>query len=482
MTTVQQWRHEHGLPVQLVIVGDVVQPWSSSILAQGIATVTYRQPCRITWLKVFWNELLLLTPQQQQQQQQQQHSPTPFPLVSSEALSQVLQNYQWEHGSLTRLCHDLQSNITEFYSHDPSTLVWDAVERHPLFLAWFGVHGTAKKWLSLSSGAVKYVALEECQRIQHDLLWWWIWPQKLLPFLMTRRRLVVGNNSETNQVVNHRDDKTLLLSSLAELYHDTTVSFIQNRNENDTENEIKATCLPTQLERYWDRVGQRKRKTEKNPTTTTSSTSHSKQQEPQLQNEKQQALTLLYELILIVGATSEDDTLDGAAAAEAKKVTPLTPMEEMEGIERMLQELFDLCVKAMGQLYHQWNGTNPLASQKSSTMESQQGPLVVSSASSCHHRQTLVEGLGSPARELYGLLQDRLSIPRDEWLYLFGGSPHDFMQGVWTLVLLGLVQSKSRRSGGGTGSGSTDGSTTGSSSRRKGTNVVYYEKVSVMWC
>ena len=476
MTTVQQWRHEHGLPVQLVIVGDVVQPWSSSILAQGIATVTYRQPCRITWLKVFWNELLLLNPQQPQQQQ---HSPTPFPLVSSEALSQVLQNYQCEHGSLTRLCHDLQSNITEFYSHDPSTLVWDAVERHPLFLAWFGVHGTAKKWLSLSSGAVKYVALEECQRIQHDLLWWWIWPQKLLPFLMTRRRLV-GNSSETNEVMNHRDDKTLLLSSLAELYHDTTVSFIQNRNENDTENEIKATCLPTQLERYWDRVGQRKRKTEKNPTTTTSSTSHSKQQEPQLQNEKQQALTLLYELILIVGATSEDDTIDGDAAAEAKRVTPLTPMEEMEGIERMLHELFDLCVKAMGQLYHQWNSTNPLASQKSSSMESQQGPLM-SSASSCHHRQTLVEGLGSPARELYGLLQDRLSIPRDEWLYLFGGSPHDFMQGVWTLVLLGLVQSKSRRSGGGTGGGSTDGSTTGSS-RRKGTNVVYYEKVSVMWC
>ena len=442
--------------------------------------MTYRQPCRITWLKVFWNEILLLNPQLPQPQLQP-YSPTPFPIASSEMLSHLLHNYRLEHGSLTRLCYELQCNITDFYSQDPSTFVWDAVERHPLFLAWFGVHGTAKKWLSMSSGDVKYVALEECQRIQQELRWWWIWPTKLLPFLM--RRVGSGRATETNKVVNYEDDKTFLLSSLAELYYEAAAPSVHATK--DSENDVKATgrpALPTHLERYWDHTGQRK-KTENNPATASSQLSQQQEQIQQLQKQKQQVLTLLYELILVVGASSQDNTIDGAA--EASRVTPLTPMEKMEGIERMLHEMFDFCAKAIGQLQDRWNGSNPLKKSKISTsssttamtMEYQHGHWV-SSSSSCHHRQSLVEELGSPAKELYGLLEERLSIRRDEWLYLFGGSPHEFMQGVWTLVLLGLVQSKTRRSSG----GASGGSSSGRSGTRKGTNIVYYEKVSVMWC
>jgi hypothetical protein len=293
-------------------------------------------------------------------------------------------------------------------------LVWDAVELHPLFLAWFGVHGTAKQWLSVASGASKYTALEECQTIQHQLQWWWTWQIEILPLLM-----------DTGKT----DHKSLILS-LADLYQ-----AIKKRVDKDI------PSLPVDLERYWDRAGKRKKTDRTNPATA-------------LSVKQQQAQTLLYELILVLGcaSSSKDDPTDN--------VVTLTPTEETEGIHRMLHELFEFCAEAMGELCNQWNMKNPL-SKKSNHLPPP--PALTHGPGGCYHRQTLVEGLTSPAKELYGLLQDRLSIPREEWLYHFGGSPQDFMRGVWTLVLAGLVQAKSRRGG------------------SKGI-IVQYEKVSVMWC
>jgi hypothetical protein len=71
----------------------------------------------------------------------------------------------------------------------------------------------------------------------------------------------------------------------------------------------------------------------------------------------------------------------------------------------------------------------------------------------------MVQGLPSPAKQLYALLEGRLSVSRDEWLYAFGGSPEEFTLGTWYLMVCGLLQTKHKRGGG-----------------------VLFEKVSVVWC
>jgi hypothetical protein len=141
----------------------------------------------------------------------------------------------------------------------------------------------------------------------------------------------------------------------------------------------------------------------------------------------------------------------------------------------MIHDLLDVVVQSMDSLMEDWKDANPFskhstnkAPSKTSKTKREHHRLPrtnndLSLHRPCHHRHNLVEALVSPAKEMYGLLQGRWSIPREEWLYQFGGSPQEFMRGVWTLVLTGLVQSKTKRGG-------------------KEGNMVYYEKVSVVWC
>lgn len=349
-------------------------------------------------MNVFWQELL-------------NQSETPFPLQSMDHLTKLVREYVLDHRSFSRLCMDLIGTVTNFYGH-PWQLVWDGLELHPSFLAWFNVHGTAKKWLSVESGDTKCIALDECQRLQHRLNWWWHWLEKLLPIVMRRE----------NQM-----DFVACLQSLGELY-----IYLAN--------DISTPSLPPELERYLDRTGQRKKD---EPISATSS----------LSPDEEKARIMLYELILLLGNVIHD-------AEETREMTlKLTAEEKMEGISRMLQELFELVVQSMDGLLRNWEQWNPLNKSSNKNVRQCDRDLPFTSR---RHRQEIIEGLCSPAKELYGLLQDRLSIPRDEWLYQSGGSVQDFAQGVWTLLLLGLIQARSKRIG--------------------GSNMVYYEKISVVWC
>lgn len=382
--TLEEWRTEYGLPVQLVVVGHI----APNTLPSN-AHVRYVTPCRYTWLKTFWKTLL-------------SNSESPCPIASSDMLSQLVYRYRIEHRSLSMFMEELQLNVTYFYT-PPASFVWDALELHPSFLAWFGVHGTAKKWLSLKSGASKFTALQECQQFQHQIKWWWSLQMHLLPLLMDER--TIPND---------------FLSVLAELYHAVR------------ECDPKAPPLPPDVGRYWNRK----------------SADLTKTPDSELSSEQKRAQGLIYELILVVGHYLRGTTEDDAVKLSSK--------EQMDGMQRMLHELFEFCEERMAKLQDKWNQNNPLSKRASSSGQTiDHGP--------CHHRQKLVDGLMSPSKELYGLLEDRLSIPREEWLYDFGGSPEDFMRGVWSLVVLGLVQAKSKRGG------------------NKGTTV-YYEKVSVVWC
>ena len=176
--------------------------------------------------------------------------------------------------------------------------------------------------------------------------------------------------------------------------------------------------------------------------------------------EQVQAQTLLYELIVLLGHVirSEGEGKEGDTETDSEP----TSEETMKGIHQMIYDLYESVIKSMEGLVSAWNQSNPL-SQTTSKGANQAHNTSGSNLSTCpHHRQEVVEGLISPAKELYGLLQGRLSIPREEWLYQFGGSTQEFVRGVWTLVVLGLVRATSKRVATG--------------------NMVYYEKVGVVWC
>ncbi len=392
VATLQEFRQEHGLPVSLVVVGHV------PVHGDMRLRLRYVKACQTTWMKVFWQEL-------------GNKSKTPLPVSSIDRLTQVVHNYRLEHQSMTRLCEDLLTNVTVFFAH-PSRFIWNGLELHPSFLAWFHVHGTAKRWLSTAPGSTKYTALAKCQRLQNQLQWWWNWQTKLLPF-----------------VLSPNDDQEFLgyLQPLAELFSSLT----------DT---VAISCLPPLLERYLDRTGKRKM-----DETTSESNSFSLQQ--------QQARTLLYELIILLGHANKEtnEAHDGR--------TMLTVQDKTEGIRRMIHDLFEFVIQSMDAVICDWDQCNPLAKTLSKKSGQSDGEVTLSGH---HHRHDLVGGLISPSKELFGLLQDRLSISREEWFYQFGGSAQDFVRGLWTLVILGLVQAKWKRLGTG--------------------NTVYYEKVSVVWC
>lgn len=333
-------------------------------------------------------------------------------------LLQLGKDYALEHKSLTKLGMDLMAHVTSFYS-TPSNLVWDGLELHPLFLAWFHVHGTAKQWLSAKPGPVKYQALQECQNLQQQLKWWWHWQVKLFPFVFSVDR------DDHNNV-------RACLEVLAELYSSIPKS-------------LEAPNLPVDLKRYLDRMGKGENVEHTGDTLC-------------LSTEQLQAQTLLYELIVLLGHAKSNHRQDQSGESESEP----TLDEKMKGIHQMINDLYDTVIKSMEGLVRAWDQSNPLS--KTTPKHGQQAHSTTSSSpSSClHHRHEVVEGLISPAKELYGLMQDRLSIPREEWLYQFGGSTHDFVRGVWTLVVLGLVQAKSKRMGTG--------------------NTVYYQKVGVVWC
>lgn len=464
--TIQEWRQDYGLPVSLVVFGHNV-----SIQGEGAQLrLRYIQPSYELWLRSFCHDLIWT-----------QRQETPFPLTSMDRLYEWVQHYTIEHGSLSRFCHDVEMCITEWYSpqfNDISSWVWDALEVHPSFLAWFSTYGTAKKWLSTQAGSTKYTVLEECHQIQQQLMWWWKWQAKLLPILMTSGN---NNNNNNNNKIVTSEVAYQLLKPLAELYS----WLIQ------TEKEPSSASLPPEMERYLDRA--EKRATNKSQPT-------SESQSISLSSEQTQAKTLLYELIILIGTTMDNarmSTTSEAAAAAAGTTAAITgttrttttcttipkisDLDRMEGIYRMIHELCEIVSDSMESLLEKWMEANPLAkrcdktiSTKTKTKGSRSHRQHVTPGSSfdneirslqrpCHHRKDLIDGLTSPARELYGLLQDRWSIPREEWLYQFGGSPHDFVQGIWMLVLTGLVQAKTKRAG------------------NTGT-MVYYEKVSVVWC
>mmetsp|Transcript_32024 Transcript_32024/g.34410 ORF Transcript_32024/g.34410 Transcript_32024/m.34410 type:complete len:220 (-) Transcript_32024:7-666(-) len=92
-------------------------------------------------------------------------------------------------------------------------------------------------------------------------------------------------------------------------------------------------------------------------------------------------------------------------------------------------------------------------------------------------RRRILDNLPLGSRQLYELLEGRLTVHRDEWYRAFGGSVEDFTMSVWTLRKCGLIRPKQviRHN-----TKKQQQKTTHRQQQHK--EVVAYEKVAVVWC
>jgi hypothetical protein len=118
----------------------------------------------------------------------------------------------------------------------------------------------------------------------------------------------------------------------------------------------------------------------------------------------------------------------------------------------MIKELSRMIGEQIDQRMEQWKEQTPLLLLPPDRPEDDDEMEAV------HLRREIVQGLQQPAKGMYGLLVDCLSISREEWFHTFGAQKEEFTFGVWTLIACGLLQAKPSRRG------------------------VVYEKVSVVWC
>ena len=88
-------------------------------------------------------------------------------------------------------------------------------------------------------------------------------------------------------------------------------------------------------------------------------------------------------------------------------------------------------------------------------------------------RRRILDNLPYGSRQLYELLEGRLSVDRDDWYNTFGGTVEDFAIGVWTLRKCGLIRPRKKPT------------TTTWKQQQRGkqqNEVITYEKVAVVWC
>jgi hypothetical protein len=378
------------------------------------------------WMSEFWKHLLLRT------STDGETPPPPPPPVSTDCLRQLVQNYTQNDLSLSQFAESLSQRLTRFYQGNKGSFVWDSMRSHPEFLAWFATYGNAKNLLSNASGVEKLQSFQICRHVQSQLAYWWSWQRRLIP-------LVVCCSSESSRYCQDGEqqrptslDRDKVLPVLAELH---ALSLEQDTATTRFSSSFSSSSADQQqdkvhklLQRYLDRAEKVDNKLLlSGPCPTRDKTSNNTQ-------------TLLQELIVLVGnaKTNDDDE------------------RIQQGTLQMLDELHGMVGKQIDDLLQQWKNHNPMFHEEEDDDEQHD---VVMEEESPILRQDMVQGLPSPAKQLYALLEGRLSVSRDEWLYAFGGSPEEFTLGTWYLMVCGLLQTKHKRGGG-----------------------VLFEKVSVVWC
>lgn len=336
----------------------------------------------------------------------------PPPIQWGKIVTTLLEDFQYHDGSCTKFVQDFQAHVVQFFATTKGSFAWDLqVDKDRWhFLAWFCTYESAKEYLeNKDSGKEKYKALDQCVRMQQELQHYWKGMILGLPLF-----LQFGKNEIESPIVAKR-----IIPILALLYQWTQ----ERTDEIDSASPLK-DLLP--LQQLLDPNHQIKeiifRKCDES---------------------EKSIKTLIQELIILAHACGDGK----AEQAEASHVVDKEMINS--GLITMIQDLCDLIGEQIDAWLERWMDECPLLVVEDSRRNHEMNICI---------RQETIEDLPQPAKSMYELLQDRLSIKREDWLYDFGGSVDDFTLGIWMLTVAGLVQSKRIRGGG-----------------------ILYEKVAVVW-
>ncbi|KAL3905050.1 MAG: hypothetical protein SGILL_009832 [Bacillariaceae sp.] len=145
--------------------------------------------------------------------------------------------------------------------------------------------------------------------------------------------------------------------------------------------------------------------------------------------------------------------------------TTMTGNDITQGMFQMILDMNHVAAKQVEHWTRRWIYVNPLMKWMALQDPSLQKKVdrdTESQSTTLNIRRDVVAGLDPAAQKMLGVLQDQMTITKDDWFRAFGGTMEEYCVGLWTLQMIGLVQPKKGAGGG----GSKD----------------MYEKVSVVWC
>ena len=491
LQTLSSWRSLLGIPVSLVVLESSPNGPDGSlahILRSGEDGTSGRFGRRVTYLSVpsastnslssattfpdamaLWSQYFLEALQQ---------VPPPLCLPGTDhhlhlPLLEWTQQSIAESASCSRMADRLGSMIMEFFSQ-PGSFVWDSLRAPPYlddststasavtnsanafqppFCTWFCVYEKAQALLSrrdcadastkMMSSMDKGNALLQCRRYLQpggQLHFWWSVACSLLPlhiWVLGEKQMMTQSQEGTTKPFVMRN-AAFLLSHLARAYR--LVTSQGSTTESSTMNDEIAQVLSRYLRRCDakdDAAGQAGNKGSDFDKETLVAMSKK-----------------IGELVLLVNNFSGELPVD----------TSMMGNDITKGIYRMILDVNHVTAKQLDHWTRRWMFVNPL--MKWMALED---PLTQSEDheskplhTTLNIRRDVVTGLDPAAQRLLGVLQDQMTIAKDDWFRAFGGTMEEFCIGLWTLQVIGLVQLKKGPGG--------------------GAHKVVYEKVSVVWC
>jgi hypothetical protein len=453
-----------------------------------------------------------------------QETPVPlFPSSSSSSPSSHFPNttnlpmyhyYHWIQESLlesiscTRLVDRLRGLVSQFFAH-PGSFVWDSLRPNtttttttptcfsnknesylahiaanpfqPLFCAWFCVYEKAQTLLSPSmtsenkkdkndptttttttttafSTCDKYWALLQCRQLLNPggiLFCWW----KISCVLSPLHIWVTITEQEQQQTITptatmtqYTDPSTChcnffltcLRQALALLLEQvSTIETMTNFMEEDDVTRLLARYL------------QRQASTDK-------STNHQKEESICHIDDFQwkDVARIVKELIVLMDNIGSSERIEST-----DKDTPNWQVIIWKGLRQMMLEVNQLTNDNLEYWTRVWIHTNPLMKwmDMDQPVRTVQYQAMIPIPRYLNLRRNMVAGLSPTVRRLVHAMQDQMTIMQEDWFRAFDGTIEEFCLGVWTLQMMGLIQTKKGGRTGGT------------------TSKVVYEKVSVVW-
>ena len=418
----QEWRSAYGVPVSLIVVGTTHSEQEDTMQWCGGMRLRHMF-CRNDWFDAFWKQLGVLP-------------------ISSRDQKQLLEAYQNDHQSTAKFCQNLQFYLTRFFLSKGS-FAWDALIDHPPFVAWFSTYDNAKTLLEIDDESSVQLSRYKaclCLQLEHLPIFWKL-HNTLFPWILHDQKTPVDWKKLLADIADMHTEIIQVLKEAKEEHQNESSK--EGESGDIDKNNNEAGFIKSQhssrllLQHYLDCTNQNSQNN--NTRLKGSAAKDTVGAIIPLKDLLSTVHTSVQELVVVVGTTI--DNVDGP---------PSTAIRQ-DGIFKMLQDLNSLVGEQTDRCARQWKEQNPMYSSLQTISKDKIVP-----------RMDLVDNLPQIAQRLYRVLQDRLSISREEWFQSLHLSVEEFSFGVWTLILCGLVQLKTNR--------------------KRGADLVSYEKVSVVWC